>query len=111
MNAILLSLGAFLSTFGGGLFALRFHAKLPYILSFTAGVLLGVVSFDILPETFELATASKIDPINAMIALVVGFLVFHAMERYILLHHAHEGDYAVHKHPRVGVMSALALAE
>jgi len=27
-----------------------------------------------------------------------------------LIHHAHESDYAEHRHPRVGVLSALALA-
>ena len=47
--------GSFGSTLGGGLFALRFRDRLHYLLSFTAGVLLGVVSFEVLPEIFELA--------------------------------------------------------
>jgi zinc transporter ZupT len=109
MAAVLLSLATFFSTLGGGLFALRFRDRLHYILSFTAGVLLGVVSFDILPEIFELAHNQSIDATGAMIALVVGFILFHSLEKFVLIHHAHEGDYASHRHPRVGVLSATAL--
>jgi len=110
MTAILLSFAAFASTLGGGLFALKFRGRLHFILSFTAGVLLGVVSFDILPEIFELAGKLGVDPIGGMIALVVGFLLFHSLEKFVLLHHSHEANYATHHHPRVGVLSALALA-
>lgn len=110
MNAVLLSLATLFSTFAGGLFALRFRDRLHFILSFTAGVLLGVVSFDILPAIFELAREQRIDATGAMIGLVVGFLLFHSLEKFVLVHHAHEADYAVHHHPKIGVLSALALA-
>ncbi len=110
MQAILLSTGTFLSTFLGGLFALRFKDKLHLVMGFTAGVLLGVVSFDILPEIIELIKANNFKPTGVMAALVTGFLVFHVLERAVVIHHAHEGDYAEHKHPHVGVISALALA-
>jgi len=79
------------------------------LLSFAAGVLIGVVSFDLLPEIFELAEENRLDPTAAMIALVVGFLVFHSLEKFLLLHHAHEDQYVAHHHPRVGMLSALAL--
>ncbi len=110
MTPILLSLITFFSTLGGGLFALRFRGQLHYILSFTAGVLLGVVSFDILPEIFELAHNLGFDAIGGMIALVVGFLLFHSLGKFVLLHHSHEASYSPHHHPRVGMLSALALA-
>jgi zinc transporter ZupT len=109
MTAVLLSLATFVSTLTGGLFALGFRDRLHFILSFTAGVLLGVVSFDILPEIFGLASEHKIDPTGAMITLVVGFLLFHSLEKFVLVHHVHEQEYAEHHHPRVGVLSALAL--
>jgi zinc transporter ZupT len=109
MTAILLSLATFFSTLAGGLFALRFRHRLHYILSFTAGVLLGVVSFDILPEVFELAKRRGFDATAAMIALVVGFLLFHSLEKFLLMHRGHEDRYAPHHHPKVGVASALAL--
>ncbi len=109
MTAVLLSLAAFASTLVGGLLALRFQDRLHYLLSFTAGVLLGVVTFEVLPEIFELAGREKFDAAGAMVALVVGFLFFHAAEKFVLLHHAHESGYAEHRHPHVGVFSALAL--
>jgi zinc transporter ZupT len=109
MTAVLLSLATFFSTLGGGLFALRFRNRLHFVLSFTAGVLLGVVSFDILPEIFNLAHEGGFDATDAMIALVAGFLLFHSLEKFVLIHHGHESDYAAHHHPKVGVLSALAL--
>ena len=109
MSAVLLSLATFFSTFAGGLFALKFRDRLHFILSFTAGVLLGVVIFDVVPEIFDLAHKLGIDATGAMIALVVGFLFFHSLEKVILIHHAREADYAAHYHPQVGVLSAFAL--
>jgi ZIP family zinc transporter len=44
-----------------------------------------------------------------MLALVVGFLGIHVLEKSVLLHAGHEDDYASHTHPRVGMISALAL--
>ncbi|MGO8755691.1 MAG: ZIP family metal transporter [Gallionellaceae bacterium] len=110
MSAVLFSIGTFFSTFVGGLFALKYRDRLHFILSFTAGVLLGVVSFEILPEVFKLAQKQGIDPAWAMVALVVGFLLFHSLEKFVLIHHVHEADYAVHHHPQVGVLSAFSLA-
>jgi ZIP family zinc transporter len=109
MSAVLLSLGTFVSTLVGGLFALKFRSRFHFILSFTAGVLLGVVSFDILPEIFSVAHESDIDPAGAMIALVIGFLLFHGLEKFVLIHHAQEGSYSAHYHPQVGILSSLAL--
>jgi zinc transporter ZupT len=106
---IFLSFLTFVSTFIGGLIGLRFKSKLHLILGFTAGVLLGVVAFDIFPEIHELVIVTGIDIRQAMIALVVGFLVFHIVEKWILIHHMHEDEYGDHKHPTVGVASALAL--
>ena len=110
MSAVLLSIATFVSTFAGGLFALKFRDRLHFILSFTAGVLLGVVSFEILPEIFKLAQQGSVDPTGAMIALVAGFLLFHIVEKFVLVHHAHENTYAAHHHPRLGVLSAFTLA-
>lgn len=111
MSSILfLAFVTFVSTLAGGLFALKFRDRLHFILSFTAGVLLGVVSFDILPEIFALTREQGTDATGAMIALVVGFLLFHSIEKFVLVHHVHEADYAAHHHPQLGVLSALALA-
>jgi len=109
MEAVFLSVVTFASTFLGGIFAVRFKNKLHLIMGFTAGVLLGVVSFDIFPEIITLVSQVGAKPIEPMIALVLGFLIFHIFEKVIVIHHAHEDDYAKHKHPQVGIFSALAL--
>ncbi len=61
MLIILLALAAFASTFIGGLVAIKNQNRLHLIMGFTAGVLLGVVSFDILPEIFELVHEHGLD--------------------------------------------------
>ncbi len=45
-----------------------------------------------------------------MVALVVGFLLFHIIEKLILIHHASEHEYGPHQHPQVGLVSAVALS-
>lgn len=110
MWLIFFSFCAFLSTFIGGLVGLRYKDRLHLILGFTAGVLLGVVAFDILPEMIELITQTKIEPIYPMLSLVIAFLLFHIFEKTLLLHHQHEETYEHHKHPKVGIASALALS-
>jgi len=100
----------FISTLFGGLFGMRLRDKMHLTLGFTAGVLIGVVSFDIFPELFDLVNKTGFNISYAMVALVGGFLVFHVAEKLLLIHHAHENDYGHHKHPSVGVFSALALS-
>jgi len=110
MELILLAIAAFLSTFLGGLFSIRNKDKLHRIMGFTAGVLIGVVFFDIFPEIISLIKENNFGTTGVMIAIASGFLIFHILEKTILIHHSHEDEYAEHKHPHVGIASALALA-
>jgi ZIP family zinc transporter len=107
---IVLALSTFVSTLLGGLFALRNTNRLHLVLGFTAGVILGVVAFDILPETAHLSRATGTSFSTPMVALAAGFLFFHVIEKSILVHDAHESEYAHHSHPAVGLASALALS-
>lgn len=110
MIAVLLSALTFVSTLLGGLTALKNRDKMHRLLGYTAGVLLGVVAFDLLPEIFHLLSDLKLEPTYPMIALVCGFLLFHIIEKSILIHHSQEQEYEVHHHPTVGLASALALS-
>ncbi len=110
MEALLFSIATFFSTYSGGLLAVKLKNKLHLIMGFTAGVLLGVVFFDIAPEIFAQVKLYNFNANEIMIALVVGFLLFHIFEKVLVIHHAHEDEYAEHKHPQVGILSALALA-
>ncbi|MHB8871019.1 MAG: ZIP family metal transporter [Candidatus Doudnabacteria bacterium] len=110
LTAIVLSALTFVSTLFGGFLALRFRDRLHLVMGFAAGVILGVVSFDIFPEIIEQVNTYGFGPMPVMIALVVGFLLFHILEKSLVIHHSHESEYAEHSHPHVGVFSALALA-
>lgn len=106
-----LAFGSFLSTVAGGLFALRNRNRLHLVLGFSAGLILAVVALDLLPEISRLSGSTGTPFMTPMIALVAGFLGFHVVEKVLLVHNAHEGEYAPHHHhhPAVGVASALAL--
>lgn len=109
MLAVLFTACMFVSTLLGGIFAIKKARQLRHILGFTAGVIIGVLAFDILPEMFELITGFGLDPTWPMVALVAGFLGFHIVEKLLLIHHEHETQYGQHKHPQVGMLSSLAL--
>lgn len=109
MLAMFFTLCMFVSTLIGGLFAIRYKRHLRHILGFTAGIIMGVVAFDVLPEMFEILAEFKQEATWAMIALMAGFLGFHIIEKTLLIHHEHETQYGKHRHPQVGVLSALAL--
>src|SRR5437870_5560046 len=109
MEAILLSAATFFSTYLGGLFAVKNRHRLHLVMGFTAGILLGVVAFDIFPEIIELIKGNNFSITTVMLSLVAGFLLFHILEKFLVIHHSHESDYADHKHPHVGILSALAL--
>jgi zinc transporter ZupT len=117
MLPLLLGMTTFVSTTLGGLFAIRNRDRLHRILGFTAGVLLGVVAFDLLPEIFHLANSIQADITIPMVALVVGFLGFHIIEKLTIIHnlpgHGHAHDEELNRRdklPQVGVVSALALS-
>src|SRR5579864_552461 len=107
MLPIILSGATFFSTLIGGITALKNEKWLHRIMGYTAGVLLGVVAFDLLPEIASEVNSTKTSFVRPMIALVLAFLLFHILEKTILLHHAHEKEYGKHVHPKVGLASAL----
>jgi zinc transporter ZupT len=110
MEAVIFSIATVFYTYLGGLFSLKFRDKLHAIMCFTAGVLVGVFSFEIVPEIINQVKEHNFDPTVVMIAFVAGYMLFHILEKSILIHHAHEEEYASHTHPQVGIISALALA-
>jgi len=109
MLPLLLAAGTVVSTLLGGLTALRHRDHLHRLLGLTAGVVMGVVAFDLLPEIFRSLSHTQVTDREAMLVLVIGFLLFHIVEKSILIHHNQEHEYEVHHHPDVGVVSALAL--
>lgn len=107
--AVVFALTTLVSTALGGVVALRNRDRLHLVLGFTAGVLLGLVAFHLLPELFELPSYQVFGVPAVMLSFAGGFLALHLVERALALHRAHEGEYGDHHHPYVGLASALAL--
>lgn len=93
---ILIALGALAATFFGGLFALRWSDKLHLILGFSAGALIGVALFDLMPEALELGGGYwNLDML--MLALAGGFTAYLLLDRMFLMH-CHEEDHDHRSH-------------
>ncbi|HTB31374.1 MAG TPA: ZIP family metal transporter [Bacteroidia bacterium] len=90
--ALLLSILTFLATLIGGLTAIRFKSKLGIIMGFSAGAVIGVVFFDLLPESFSLGEKHFGVSILSS-AIVAGFLFYMVLDRFSILHaHQHGSD-------------------
>ncbi|MBI5126792.1 MAG: ZIP family metal transporter [Candidatus Taylorbacteria bacterium] len=92
---IFVTIGVFIATVLGGLFALRFKDKLHLILGFSAGAVVAVALFELLPEAIELGEGSyEVGFITSLVAL--GFVIFMIADRFFLLHS--HGDDCTHEH-------------
>ena len=86
----LVTIAAFFSTLLGGLFALHLKDKLHLILGFSAGAILAVAFFDLLPEALELAGGSY--SATAIFTIVaIGFTAYMVLDR-LVLPHSHAED-------------------
>jgi zinc transporter ZupT len=83
--AIGVSIGTFIATLLGGLFALHQQDRLHLILGFSAGALIGVAFFDLIPEALDLASTAL--GTQFMISLTaVGFVAYMLLDRTIAPH-------------------------
>ena len=100
-------------TAAGGALALRSRDRLHLILGLAAGLLLGLVAFDLIPEIFRLnSTVAGGVPLVSL-ALVGGFLLLHITEHTFGAHEPAESDYGhhhEHTHNVAGTLGALAMA-
>ena len=110
MIIILLTLLAALGAWAGGQVAIRSRRKLHIVMAVTSGLVLGLVAFDLLPEIFEGADSAGLDAVWPMVLFATGFVVFHAIEKYVVMHGSDESSYKPHQHPNLGTARALALA-
>lgn len=97
----------------GGLLALKSKDRLHLVLGLSAGLLLGLVAFELLPESFSHDAGEFLNvPITA-IALIGGFLTLHLFEKFSGGHEPVESEYGVeHRHVGsvAGTLGALAMA-
>lgn len=110
--AILLAAATAVATAAGGFLALRAKDRLHLVLGLAAGLLLGLVAFDLLPEVFDMSSSEFLGAPAVSVALVAGFLLLHIYERFFGSHEPAESDYGHdHKHSAnvAGGLGALAM--
>jgi ZIP family zinc transporter len=96
---IFISIATLVSTFLGGMFALRFKDKLHLILGFSAGAIIGVAFFDLLPEAIELGKQNyDVAFITSVVAL--GFISYMVLDRFVFFHSHREDE---HEHGKESV--------
>ncbi|GAA1991883.1 ZIP family metal transporter [Kitasatospora viridis] len=98
MTAVLVAIGAFLTTLIGGLVAQRTGDRRHLVLGLAAGLMLGVVAFDLLPEALAQTPDELFGVPEPLLTFAAGFLLIHCVERSVAIHRAHEGEYASHTH-------------
>lgn len=93
------------STLLGGALALKISDKLHLILGFSAGAVMGVAFFDLLPEALEIGQPFfSTSTLTAVMAL--GFGLYLVLDRWIFFH-SHESDSA---RRRRGILGAASLS-
>ncbi len=98
---MLLAVAAFSATLAGGGLALRFRDKLHLVLGFSAGAVIAVALFDLLPESLELAKNAFL-PSTVLGFTGIGFFAYAVLDRLVILHtHADDHDDAVHVHRNI----------
>lgn len=92
---VIIGLLTVLATLVGGALALRYKDRLHLILGFSAGAVIGVALFDLLPEAIELS-AERFDVSLVATLIAAGFVLFMLLDRAFNMHS--HGDDAGHQH-------------
>ncbi len=93
MTGALLFAGlAFVSTMAGGLTALRLTQRSEWLMALAGGVVLAAALLDLLPEAVSQAREHGISERVPIGAVLLGYLAFHALERWAHDHHHHDDE-------------------
>jgi len=104
---VLIGLATAACTALGGMFALRFKDKLHLVLGFSAGAVLGVAFFDLLPEALGLASPRYGD-LGTLVAVAVGFLSLLFLNGWAPVS-SHDDDDCENPHHKVPSLGAASL--
>jgi ZIP family zinc transporter len=103
---LVIAAAAFFSTVAGGLLALKLHDKLHLILGFSAGAVIGVAFFDLLPEAINFGGRFQ-SPAAILSCTALGFLSYLVLDRILLFH----GDAAPRGPLAAGVLCLHSLLD
>jgi zinc transporter ZupT len=103
---VVIAAAAFISTLLGGLLALKLRDKLHLILGFSAGAVIGVAFFDLLPEAINFGEKYH-SPAVILSCTALGFLSYLVLDRILLFH----GDAAPRGRFAAGVLCVHSLLD
>ena len=109
--AIIFAAVTVIATTLGGYIALRASDRFHLVLGLSAGLLLGLVGFDLLPEVFGMNKSSWLGVPAVSVAILAGFLTLHIVEGFFGSHEPAESDYGHdHEHHNIaGAVGAVAM--
>jgi ZIP family zinc transporter len=103
---VVIAAAAFISTLLGGLLALKLRDKLHLILGFSAGAVIGVAFFDLLPEAINFGEKYH-SPAVILSCTALGFLSYLVLDLILLFH----GDAAPRGRFAAGVLCVHSLLD
>src|SRR5258706_3871422 len=95
---MLIALGATMATMSGGVLALKLEGKLPLVMGFSAGAVIGVAFFDLAPEALA-AGDGLYAPRTLLTIAALGFFLYTLVDLLVARHDC-EGQ----AHPASGLI-------
>lgn len=116
ITLIVFGLATGLVTFLGGMFSLKFRDQAHLITSFSAGVVIGLAFFDLMPESLELFTGGIYGLESTKIVttiIAIGFILYLILDRLFhnnneISNHDHSHESHI-EHGHRGILRALSL--
>ncbi|MES2907393.1 MAG: ZIP family metal transporter [Pseudomonadota bacterium] len=105
MLLFLIALAAFCATMIGGLIALKLKDKLHLILGFSAGAVIGVALFDLLPQAIAFGTKYH-SPAMLTLFVAIGFTFYLLLDRVASFHGNAPGVECAHGHTHAPTIRA-----
>ncbi len=96
---LLIGILATFFTFLGGIFAVYLKDKLHLVIGFSGGAVIGVVFFDLLPESLNLG-GKYFSVFTVTTIIAAGFLLYMIFDRLAMV--SHQGEEHGHKHTHGG---------
>jgi ZIP family zinc transporter len=109
MITLLFTSLAMCSTLAGGFIAVKARQRIHLLMGLGAGVLLGAVFFDLLPEALAIGVEQSWSARLILGIVVAGFLIFYLAERLLVLHACPEGDCTNDVHQHIGRLGSVGL--
>ncbi|MGB9306358.1 MAG: ZIP family metal transporter [Mycobacterium sp.] len=108
--AVVVAFGSFITTLLGGYAALRIGSYRHLVLGLAAGLMLGAVSFDLLPEALSQDPWHPLGIPAPLLTFVFGFLVLHVIEHTLGIHRGQTlNDTDASEARTVGLLAASGL--